>query len=307
MRHPWTSVYGVARSLLALGLLATLLCNGIDVLFQPAAFKTLHQTSPTNRIGLFYLLSGSRAGLEAARWIAVGLLAVVVSGWRPRYTGVLHWWLSFSFSVATTVAEGGDQINAILTLLLVPVTLMDPRRWHWAEWTPDLSRVGPQIRALVAASCLTVIRLQVAVIYFHAGITKLSVPEWSNGTAIYYWFTHPVYGMNDPIKALAMPALASSVGVTVLTWGVIFVELLLASALVMDKRYYPKLLIPGVAFHGGIVIAHGLASFFFAMAGALVLYLRPAERVFSLRRFERVAQRLHAIGAAVKARVGRSD
>src|SRR5262245_52999341 len=106
MQPPWTNVYGVARTLMALGLLTTLLFSSVDVLFQPAAFKALHSSSPIARASFFYLFSGSRETLELGRWIAIGLLIVVASGWRPRFTGILHWWLSFSFAVSTTVAEG---------------------------------------------------------------------------------------------------------------------------------------------------------------------------------------------------------
>lgn len=280
MKHPWTNVYGAARSLLAFGLLSTLLVDRIDVFFQPAGFQSLQGGSAVHQIGLFYLLAGSRIGLEVARWIAIAVLLAVVIGWRPRITGVLHWWVAFSFAGPAIVAEGGDQVHAILALLLVPVTLVDPRRWHWSAWTPDAARTASHVRAVVAASCFTMIRLQVAAIYFHAGVSKMFAPEWPNGTAIYYWFTHPTFGMSEPLRSLTMPLLSTSVGVTAITWGVMLFEILLASALVMDRRHFAPLLKVGLLFHFGIVLAHGLFSFFFAMAGALVLYLRPWDEPF---------------------------
>ena len=298
MQFPWTNVYGVARSLMASGLLLTLLFNSVDVLFQPAAFKVLHSGSPIARASLFYLFSGSREALELGRWIAIGLLALVASGWRPRFTGVLHWWLCLSFAVSTTVAEGGDQINGILSLLLIPVTLTDPRRWHWTSWTPSAMGLMPQLRAVVASSCLTMIRIQVAVIYFHAGISKLTVPEWVNGTAIYYWLTHQTYGMNEMVQSPAMWVLSNPLAVTLVTWGVIFVEITLASALVMRKEHYSRLLFLGLAFHFGIVVAHGLFSFFLAMAAALTIYLRPADQPFALRGLVRGPTRVLEVSPA---------
>jgi antimicrobial peptide system SdpB family protein len=283
MMSPWTNVYGLARSLLATALALTLLIDGVDVLFQPLAFKAAHAMVPVYRLSLFYLLSGSRAGLEVARWISISVLLVVASGWRPRFTGVAHWWIAFSFAASTTVAEGGDQVHAIIALLLVPVTLMDARRSHWESWAPGFSSTAQQIRATLARSCFTLIRLQVALIYFHAGVAKLYAPEWPNGTAVYYWFTHPVFGMSGVVRELASPLLNSGIGVAALTWGTILLEITLASALVMERRHFPVLLKVGILFHFGIILAHGLFSFFLVMSAALVLYLRPVDQRFSLR------------------------
>ncbi len=68
------------------------------------------------------------------------------------------------------------------------------------------------------------------------------------------------------------------------TWGVILLDLLLFITVAIDRRWWPPLLVLGLAFHSGIVLVHGLVSFFFAMAGALLLYLRATDRPFTLPR-----------------------
>jgi antimicrobial peptide system SdpB family protein len=304
MKHPWTNVYGTARTVLALGLLWTLTADGIDILFQPSGFRATHEISPYYRLSLFHLLAGSPAQLELARWISVAALGLVASGWRPRLTAPLHWWIAFSFAVSTTVAEGGDQIHAILALLILPIALTDSRRSHWSEWSPDPLRTASHVKEVIASSAMTMIRLQVAVIYFHAAVAKLAVGEWENGTAVYYWFTHPVYGMTGWVRTLALPVLEHPVGVVVLTWGVVLLEVVLAAALVMAPRHRAPLLVLGLVFHAGIVVAHGLFSFFFAMAGALILYLRPADVPFRLS-VAGVREWLHAEVARAFSRVRR--
>jgi antimicrobial peptide system SdpB family protein len=220
----------------------------------------------------------SAADLPAARWCAILILAAVVIGWRPRITGVLHWWVSLSFSLSCAIVDGGDQVATVLTTLLVPVTLTDPRKWHWSA-PPALKG---KAAALVAGSAFTVIRLQVAAIYFHAAVGKIGVEEWANGTAVYYWFTHPVFGLNQSLLPLLLPVLVSPWGVVLFTWGAMLLEVVLFTGLVADRRWWPMLLWLGLAFHFGILIIHGLMSFFFAMAGALILYLRPRDRPFAL-------------------------
>src|SRR6266513_2297227 len=76
-----------------------------------------------------------------------------------------------------------------LALLLVPVTVTDPRAWHWQS-APQTPR---PIASLVAWSALFVARLQVAGIYFDSSLAKLATPVWADGTAFYYWSTDPAF------------------------------------------------------------------------------------------------------------------
>lgn len=281
---PWTNVYGVARSLLAIGTAATLLFNDSTILFRPASGIT--QTiicENLARVGLFCLLP---AHLEVARWAAVLILLVVASGWRPRVTGLLHCWVAYSLQTSAITLDGGDQVTAVLTLLLLPVTLTDSRRWHWT--TPPervdapltLKAILPRLCALFA---LVVIRIQVSGIYLHAAVSKMSIDEWIDGTVLYYWFTDPLVGLPGWLSPLLLPV-ATSPLVAILTWSALLIELLLFMGLVMPKKAWPALLVCGIAFHGGIAITMGLISFGIAMTSALILYLRPWEREFRLRR-----------------------
>lgn len=278
-RNPWTNVYGTARSILAFGTLLTFLFHDTNVLFKPTGqFAPLPKAAIVAKLSLFHLISPQY--LEIARWIAIIILLVVISGWRPRITGLPHWWVTFSFATSAIAIEGGDQISAVLTLLLLPVALTDPRKWHWSTLKNENPTLKFKIFALLAISSLFVIRLQVSLIYFNAGVAKLNVSEWKNGTALYYWFTHKIFGVSPWLEPVLMPLLTNSVSVTFLTWGTIALEILLFMALVMDKRWWPVMLKVGLLFHFGIIVIHGLVTFFFAMAGALILYLRPFELQF---------------------------
>lgn len=279
---PWTNVYGLARSLLAFGTLLTLLFNDTELLFRPLGGE------PQGNFGregvfswsLFFLVPTGY--LEVARWVSVCCLLLVVSGWRPRFTAILHWWVSFSLAAAAVLVDGGDHVAAVLTLLLLPVALTDGRKWHWLPPRDTHASRAFLVSSQIALSALLVCRLQVALIYFHAAVGKMAVPQWANGTAVYYWFTHPTFGAPAWLEPYLLPLITSSVGVTALTWGTIIFELALFLAFASDKRWWPYLLGVGVIFHFGILIVHGLVTFFFSMAGALILYLRPTERPFPL-------------------------
>ena len=226
------------------------------------------------------------------RWVCVALLVVVASGYRPRFTGVIQWWIAFSYQASAVVLEGGDQITALLTFFLLPITLSDPRRWHW-QTPPRAATLGDkEVGRLVGTMCLTAIRLQVAIIYLHAAIGKMSVDEWVNGTALYYWASHPVFGAPSWLRPIMMPILTNAHTVAALTWSVMLVEMALGMALVMSPGARRRMLPLGIALHFGIALLHGLVTFSIVMTGALFLYLRPLEQPFELPNWSTVKRAL---------------
>lgn len=291
---PHTDVVGLARTLLAAATLATLLLNPTGVLFAGSADGAAGPVCSAGRGASAFCLVGP-GGLEMLRWATIVVLAVVASGWRPRLTALPHWYVTWSLGAAVTLADGGDQVAASLTLLLVPVALTDPRRWHWGEPPSVALTTGRATSRVVARAFLWLIRLQVAGIYLHAAIAKLGQPEWADGTALYYWLGNPAFGLPPWIRALSDPLLHSGAGVAALTWGVVVLELVLAAGLVVEPRRRAPLLVAGLALHAGIV-GMGLMSFATVMFAALLLYLRPVDAQLHL------ARRLQAATAGGPAR-----
>jgi antimicrobial peptide system SdpB family protein len=279
---PFSNVYGLARTLLALGNAITLAFSHPTSIFRPAV--GVHQVPLCAGIrgaGAFCVATHHGASLELARWIAVALLLVVATGWRPRFTGVLHWWLAWSLQANALLVDGGDQVAAMLTLILLPLTLIDAREWHWQPSPPRKYTVSDDVVRVVALGALFLARLQVAGIYFQAAVGKFAVTEWADGTALYYWLTDP--GLGAPhwlaphlARFLATPWVAP------LTWSILLLECLLFVAFFLPKSRYRWLLLAGLGLHGGIVIIHGLVSFGCSMFAALLLYLRPMEEPFTL-------------------------
>jgi antimicrobial peptide system SdpB family protein len=278
---PWTNVVGLARTVVALGTLMTLLANSADALFRPAGVSIAELTPgflPT-RFSLFMLFGDAHFGW--GRMLGIAILAVTASGWRPRLTGVLHWWVAASFATSCIVVDGGDQVAAVLALLLIPVTLTDGRRWHWDAPLALAPGFMPELQRFVAQLMLWTVRIQVAGIYFQASTAKFAVKEWKDGTACYYWFTSPLVGLPPMLERWAAPLLAKPLVVVALTWGTLVLEVGLFVALFIDKRWRRQLLVGGILFHASIIVVHGLVSFFCSMAAALILYLRPIDEPFA--------------------------
>ncbi|HSP17909.1 MAG TPA: sporulation-delaying protein SdpB family protein, partial [Myxococcaceae bacterium] len=246
--------------------------------------------SAVHGASLFFL---ARGHLGLAKLLAIVVLLLVLSGWRPRLTAIPHWWISFSFAASASMVDGGDLVAATLSLLLVPIALTDERRFHWTG-----TGSGGLAASVISQTSWLLIRAQVAVIYLFAAVLKFPAEEWANGTALYYFWRHPTFGTPALLRPLT-DLIGRSVLVVPLTWSVLLLELCLAAALVAPLRFRARLLPVAILFHVGIAVIHGMPAFALTMSAALVLYLRPAWRPFAVpvtfrhpvaRASERVAQ-----------------
>lgn len=270
-KNYFTNVYGLARSLFALSILLTLLVNSDADLFNQADFIN-RQSGDFSRFNLFLIFDYQH--LVWARTIAGLILISVISGYFPRYTGLLHWWVTISYYQAISIPEGGDQIAANVTFILLFITLMDSRKNHWQA---PLTVKKPYSNFL-AYLLFGIIGIQMAAVYFHSAVHKLyNTQEWIDGSAMYYWFNNTVFGLNDTMKLLLQPIIDTPLLLFMLNWGVIVFELLLFCAIIASAKTRKTLLIMGITFHFMIALTLGLYSFFLNMSACLILFLAPLE------------------------------
>jgi len=280
LTNPWTNVYGVGRSIVALSTLSTLLWNDAISLFSPASLGVIDGASLEVKLSCFGMLSEH---LELARSLAILAMFVVASGWRPRFTGIIHWWVAWSFHVNAIPSDGGDQVAAIVALLLIPLTLGDPRKWHW-QVPPKINSNWRIVTSRFGLASMIFVRIQAAIIYLHAGVGKLYVQEWLNGTALYYWVLDPRVGVPSDYHSWVLALFSYDFMNPLLTWGPMLLEVVLFLGLAMSSENPLRkvLLVLGLIFHAANILFFGLVSFFFSMAGLLILYMRPVKQPFVL-------------------------
>ncbi len=264
---PFTKVYGAGRSLLALSTLLTLVLNGSAILFSPEKFSPAYHHD-LNIIN-FFLLFGYK-NIWLSKKIAIIILLAVISGIYPKITGILHWWISFSAFHAFLIVDGGDQVISALTFFLIFITVLDNRKNHWSKLIPQ-SVVSIYMGNMV----MQLIRIQVFVLYLIAAVRKFYIKEWIDGTAMYYWLTNNLFGAPHYLMWFVHLLILNHVFVFILTWAAILFELIVCAGIFFTPTFKIKLLRAALIFHLLIFIFMGLGSFFFAMAGALILYLYP--------------------------------
>jgi len=134
-KNIFTYRIGLARTTLALGSLLTLTFTDASVLFTTGSeLAHRHFSSELyflQNVNLFGILPFAQ--IHYSVYLAICILILVIVGWWPRYTCILHYWVCFSFNHSTSVLEGGDQITANLVLLLIPICLLDDRKSHWKQ------------------------------------------------------------------------------------------------------------------------------------------------------------------------------
>lgn len=272
-----SNVIGVGRSLLAASTFFSLALNDPRELFQPFGEQVPYWSA---QFSLFRVLPD----LQLARALACAALILVVIGYRPRITAVVHWYVTFSYAQSSFIAEGGDSLASILCLMLIPVLMFDGRKFHWTDETTDAISPSGWAEAITSVT-YQVIRVQMCIVYLQASVGKMVKPEWASGTAIYYWLQHPVFGPPAPFSETILWFLDRPLLSFLITWGVMLLELALASGLVIERRYRTGLFWLGIGFHFAIFLVHGLGTFGLAMGGALVLYLRDPLASIPLPRF----------------------
>lgn len=256
---------GLARSILALATLFVIIFNDLDAILSIEGF----------RFNFFTVFN-----LFWAKLASILILITVIIGWKPRFTAILHFWISFSLFNRMLYPEGGDRISVIITLLLIPILLFDNRKNHW------INEVSTKKELSFSEQCInifnhfiyTTLRFQICIIYLISGISKPFLEEtWIQGTAIYYYLSSPIFGYSNWQSGIIELLLNNPYLLLMITWGTILFEVSIAFCLVASKKYYKYFLIGGITLHFLIFLVQGLSTFFLVMTGALFIYLGPKE------------------------------
>ncbi|MFV0138248.1 sporulation-delaying protein SdpB family protein [Streptomyces sp. HMX87] len=274
---PWTNVYGLARTLVALGTAGTLAASSAEALFRPVATVGDYPLcDSTTSASLFCLAPDSYAHLTWLKWGCVAALLVIASGWRPRFTALPHAYINYSVFAGIAIVDGGDQIALILSILLTLPALGDRRRWHWqTDRDRTIDTTTGRALALIGISALVVLRLQMVVVYLQAAVAKLPHQEWQNGTAMWYWGNNLEFGPAPWLDTFVAPVISTPLGVALMTWIPLVIEASLVLCLLLPQRLRWWAMGAGIAFHLAIALTMGLWSFALAMSGGIVVLCLP--------------------------------
>ncbi|WP_183091953.1 sporulation-delaying protein SdpB family protein [Mycetocola lacteus] len=260
----------LGRSIIALGQLVTLaLTSWQNLTTEVLSIEPATYCAGVRRTSLFCL--GSETPQEFGRWIGIVIATLVIAGVFPRILAVAHLWLALSMNISLSLPDGGESVAVFATAFLVLIELTERRRWGWhhAQAGPvSLPRSG--LRAISYAGSLALC-IQLAGIYFESGLAKLAVPEWVDGSAMFYITRDPMFGTVGWVGDILQAATMLPVGTALLTWGTIAMECTIAVFLLLPSRYKRYALLGVILLHVGIGVAMGLWSFAATMIGTALI------------------------------------
>lgn len=272
---PTGRAVGIVRSVLAMATFLEIASTPSRYLFFGAPdVGGAERCGGISAVSIWCMAGREEGGSVAARTLSLIVLAIVASGYRPRWLGIPHWFVTFSLTASMTQPDGGDHVASIATLLLVPLSLGDGRTWHWL----DHANLYPPLWRGSAYAAWLCWRWQMIVIYVQAAGSKLAVPQWRSGSALTSVAANPDFGFPAHLHRFVEPLLANSSADAVLAWGVLGIELSIACCALIGRRARSTAAALAIVLHGAIALAMGLVVFSLVMiAFDLVLWIGPRQ------------------------------
>jgi antimicrobial peptide system SdpB family protein len=264
-----------ARALLSLCFLITLIFTPVCDLFPIKHIELLRANIfGLNHLNLFLWFNN----IYIPYTISIIVLLISITGIYPRYVCFFQSWISYSIYYTMLVTEGGDQINVIITLLLIPICILDNRKNGWKTINFNVKRNYNKVLLYNSKLAILFIKIQIALLYLNAGVAKIFAPEWANGTAVYYWFNDPTFGAPKWLNYSIGFLFKNDYSVSLINWSVILLEIFLFIGIFLNQKQKYILFILGFLFHLTIVFVHGLPTFWISLTGCLILYFFQLDK-----------------------------
>ncbi len=258
-------VYGLLR--IALGIVACIDLAGMGNI--ETFWLTSGLAGPTNATLAQMLERTGSAG------IAVGYVVYLftATAFVAFTTGVCTRWATVAAFLASMarlywtplpLSSAHNLLHALLFCLL----------WvdSGAAWSFDAYRRARRNRRrpVTAFWPLFLVRFQLSVLYFAAGVWKLLDPAWRDGTALHWILQGNAYSRLPLTLPPALEPAASFLTYFTLAWELAF------PLLVLFRRTRPAALLLGVALHTGMATALELGPFSAVVLAGYVAFLDPA-------------------------------
>ncbi|MGH1525040.1 sporulation-delaying protein SdpB family protein [Leifsonia sp. L25] len=286
------------RTLIALAQLSIIVLTPPAALLQPVVGQGPGPLCDSIRAFTLYCIGGDVVSQEWRRWIMVVLLCVIASGWRPRWTSVPHAWICLSLGMSISLPDGGDQVARIVGLLLIPLALVDDRRWHWGTSSQPLRPFAGG----AASAFIIAIRIQVAAIYLNSAIAKFGTDAWVDGSAEYYYVRSLMFGASGWIGAVMLEVTKVPLLVASLTWGAIVIEIAIAVLILGPAKWRRWAVLADLLLHGFIVLTIGLWSFAGVMVGTVLIAASASASESSDRTSQTIRERLWRFAKSLRVR-----
>ncbi|MBE7496438.1 MAG: HTTM domain-containing protein [Verrucomicrobiaceae bacterium] len=231
-------------------------------MIDQAALRPVHVTP---YLTLFSMFTESLGVSLYMIFSAIALVCLML-GIAPRWAAVavFVWHVSYATRGAIALTGWDPALRSVSFLLMLsPLP---------AVWSPGGKRQPPEaLRAPCLNYGLTLIRVQLLVLYWQAVLDRLDSEFWMNGEFMTY------YLLSHNARWPGLWVMQWEWAATLLTWGVQVFELVLP-LLLFSRRWHLPAIVLGTAFHAGIyLLSHNLLLFLLAMLVFYTAFLRGED------------------------------
>ncbi|GAA5347145.1 putative DCC family thiol-disulfide oxidoreductase YuxK [Planifilum fimeticola] len=235
------------------------------------------EMAETRGILTLFHLSGASWFFELIYHAGFVIVFLYLVGYRTRLTGVLTFILFWSFYFRNPhLTNGGDNILRIQLFYLMFAQVgarfsLDALRRRNMPSSGEKGIAGEMSAVLHNAAVLAAV-VQLAFLYFTAGMYKVMGSYWQEGTALYYAMR---------VQEFYWP------GISEWIWKSEFLLVFLSYATVIFQVAFPFLLLnrvtkliavgSAILFHGGIALFMGLTGFSWIMIGSELILLTDKD------------------------------
>lgn len=183
-------LFGLFRSGVAFSHLLILVFTGFDFLIRPTAINPDPLScNGVQSVMTFCIFPQDYAWIAKILGIMISLF--VISGYFPRASSILFSWEAISFKNMVATPDGGDQIAANLSIMIVFLALFDNRKNHWHKSISFHECLLRKTRITWSVLGVLAIKIQMAYLYFESGLAKTQIESWADGSEVYYVLSSP--------------------------------------------------------------------------------------------------------------------
>lgn len=233
----------------------------------PAA--TARQVGTVYAWSILWHVPSTSAVVQLCFWVLVAQTVLLLVGLLSRLNAlcVVAWLISFQ-NRNPQILDAEDAVMRLIALYLVLMPC--GASWSVDAWIFKRLDTAGSVRP---AWGLRLLQIQMAAIFFTAGLHKIGTEQWLGGTALYY-----VARLDDYFHKLPLPTWTfdSPWAVAGLTWAVVLGELLVP-IFIWFRETRRWALAVAVLFHLGNEWTMHLFLFHWIMLAGWLAFLEPAD------------------------------
>ncbi len=206
-------------------------------------------------------------------------LLTMALGIYVRYSAIIAWLLHLMFVARNPAVQYGADLVASFYFLYFCFVTADSR---FTLLKRKNGKEPSEATQIIHSVALNLMRIQLCVIYFYSGISKLKGVRWWNGSAIWDVFTMEGLVRWDLSFIAYFPHILVAACYLTILWEVYF------PALIWTKVARLPLIIVGVLMHIGFGIFINIPNFGVLIVSLYILFLREEELNWLLQKMRSI-------------------